>query len=171
MKRFLMVLIAVGAIFSAAYGAFVYYDTYFPYGRMWETPAIRPHETPIPAMDKDLVPFGGGEALFKTAAGKDPASPLMRDTPETLAMGERAYGEYCVFCHGRNFDGMGTVGQSFHPLPADLKSKAVQEKSDQELFRLISYGSDRAPALATTVSTEDRWAVIYYLRSLNPGKQ
>ena len=171
MKAFVIVILAAGAVLSAAYGALVYYDNYFPHGRMWETAAVRPHEEPVLIMEKDLVPFSGGEAFLRDAQGEELASPLSGNTPKILEMGKKAYMNYCVFCHGKNHDGMGTVGQSFHPLPADLKSPRVTAQSDGALFYAISYGKGRAPYLATTVAVEDRWAVIHYLRSLKGGAE
>jgi len=166
MRRFVVVVILAGAVLSAAYGAFIYFDNYFPHGRMWETPAVRPHEEPILIMEAGLVAFDGGEAVFRENKGEGLASPLKSKAPETLAMGEKAYTKYCVFCHGKNHDGMGTVGQSFHPLPSSLKIPQVMAKSDGALFYTISFGKDRSPALATTMAVKDRWAVIHYLRSL-----
>ena len=171
MKPFVVIFLAIGAVGLAVYGALVHYDNYFPFGRMWETPSVRPHEEPILIMEKDLAPFKGGEAFFKTGNGEGLTSPLDAKAPETLARGRKAYTAYCVFCHGARHDGMGTVGQSFHPLPADLKSKKVLEKSDGALFYLISFGSERAPALATTAPVNDRWAIIHYLRSLKTGPE
>ena len=69
-------------------------------------------------------------------------------------------------CHGPKYDGNGTVGQSFKPLPTSLTSPKVRDKSDGELFIGLTFGFERQPPLADTVSTEDRWAVIHFLRSL-----
>ena len=171
MKLFGIVIVVAGAVLATVYGALVFFDNYFPHGRMWETPAVRPHEEPILVMEKDLVPFNGGEAFLRDAQGEGLASPLNGNTPEILEMGKKAYMNYCVFCHGKNHDGMGTVGQSFHPLPSNLKSPRVMAQSDGALFYAISFGKGRAPDLATTVAVEDRWAVIHYLRSLNAGSE
>jgi mono/diheme cytochrome c family protein len=58
------------------------------------------------------------------------------------------------------------VGQSFYPLPRNLRSPQVQEKSDGFLFSVISYGQKRMPPLATTVAQRDRWLIVHYLRTL-----
>ena len=166
MKRLAVIVLAAGVALSAIYGALVYYDDYFPYGRMWETPAVRPHEKPLLVMEKGLAPVGGGEAFFRDENAAGMVSPLDAGAPETLDRGKKVYAVYCVFCHGERHDGMGTVGQSFFPLPTNLRSKEVMGKSDGALFYEISFGSTRAPALATTLSITDRWAVIHYLRSL-----
>ncbi len=75
---------------------------------------------------------------------------------------------YCVHCHGRHHDGLGTVGQSFAPLPGDLRSARVQTLPAGRIFHEISYGipDGRQPALATTISLTDRWRIIAFVKSL-----
>jgi mono/diheme cytochrome c family protein len=78
------------------------------------------------------------------------------------------YQVYCAQCHGNNFDGNGTVGQSFQPLPANLRSPQVQAKTEGELFKSISFGipGGRQPALDTTITPNDRWYIIAFVQSL-----
>ena len=90
----------------------------------------------------------------------------MPTTEAVVAWGELGYQYYCVQCHGSKYNGDGTVGQSFAPLPTDLRSEYVQQMSDDELFRSISYGMMRHPELAYTVSAEDRWSLIRWIQSL-----
>ena len=80
--------------------------------------------------------------------------------PASLEAGKTGYLTYCAQCHGKYHDGNGTVGQSFEPLPTDLRSDKVQSQADGELFKTISYGlesSGRQPALATTIAIPERW--------------
>ena len=166
MKRlFGVVILAIGALLTGYYGL-VTYDNYFRYGRIRETIVVKPHEEPILPMEAGVISIDGGEAMLRAGFGKAKISPLDPFSEKTLAAGAKVYTTYCVFCHGKVYDGMGTVGQSFHPLPQNLKSARIQDLTDSSLFNVISYGIDRMPALATTVSLEDRWAVIHYLRSL-----
>jgi hypothetical protein len=53
-------------------------------------------------------------------------------------------------------------------LPSDLRSVKVQTQSEGALFQEISYGQPggRQPALATTVSVQERWQVISHIKSL-----
>jgi mono/diheme cytochrome c family protein len=135
------------------------------YARMKEQESIRTYETQLPEMDPGSVPVGGGLQLARAADPDALRNPLPFDD-KSVALGEERYGFYCVMCHGPNADGRGTVGQSFHPLPADLKSPEVQGQSDGMLFQKISLGSKRAPALLHTVAEKDRWAIIHFIRSL-----
>lgn len=161
-------MIVVGVVLYVAYEALIYYDNNFRYGRMRETPAVRPHEDPLLKMEAGIVPVNGGEAIYRATAGDKLISPLDISQPGVLTRGKAVYLTYCAQCHGYNYDGQGTVGQSFHPLPADLRSPQVQSKLDGELFKSVSYGipGGRQPALQTTITVADRWRVIAFVKSL-----
>jgi len=168
MKKILLALLIIVVIIYAAYEALMYYDDYFMYGRMRETPAVRPYETPMLIMEAGLVPFSGSELGYRVARSEDIKSPLSMTDPQIIQAGKSVYETYCAQCHGRNHDGKGTVGQSFYPLPADLRSTMARSRSEGALFKEISYGKPggRQPALATTVSVAQRWQVIAYIKSL-----
>ncbi|AOY59317.1 c-type cytochrome [Desulfococcus multivorans] len=136
--------------------------------RMWETPAVKPHEVPLLVMDGQTVPLADAEAVYRLTDGKALRSPVSAEDPEVLAAGEAGYQIYCAQCHGKYHDGNGTVGQSFEPLPTDLRSERVQFQTDGELFKTVSYGlvDGRQPALATTIAIPERWQIVAYVRSL-----
>jgi len=140
--------------------------------RMWETPAVKPHEEPLLVMASGTVPFSGdSEAALKATVDLTTlAPPLAMSDPEVIASGRAAYTIYCAQCHGRHLDGMGTVGQSFQPLPRDLRSDMVQADTAGELFYIISYSLPglRHPGLATTITVEDRWRIVAFLKSESP---
>lgn len=139
------------------------------YGRMKEQESIRTYETSLPQMPQGTIPVGGGIETVRTSrpdALRNPPPSI----PASVERGKQAYGHYCIMCHGPKGDGSGTVGQSFAPLPSNLRESPVQGQSDGELFYKISLGSGRHPSLADTVSEEDRWAVVHYLRALGKGK-
>jgi mono/diheme cytochrome c family protein len=168
MKKIIGLIIVVGVVLYVAYEALIYYDNNFRYGRMRETPAVRPLEDPVLKMEAGLVPVSGGEAIYRATAGVNLISPLNSSLPSVMTRGKAVYLTFCAQCHGYNYDGKGTVGQSFHPLPTDLRSPPVQSKPDGELFKSVSYGipDGRQPALHTTITIDDRWHVIAYVKSL-----
>ena len=168
MKKIIGLLIVVGIVGYVAYEALMYYDNNFRYGRMRETPAVRPLEDPLLKMEAGIVPVSGGEAIYRATAAAALISPLDIAQPKVLTRGKSVYLTYCAQCHGYNYDGQGTVGQSFQPLPTDLRSSQVQSKLDGELFKSVSYGipGGRQPALHTTITVADRWHVIAFVKSL-----
>jgi mono/diheme cytochrome c family protein len=168
MKKIIGFFIVIGIVLYGAYEALMYYDNNFRYGRMRETPAIRPHEDPLLIMEKGIVPVSGGEAIYRASDGANLISPLNATEPSVITRGKAVYLTYCAQCHGYKYDGNGTVGQSFQPLPADLRSPQVQSKVKGELFKSVSYGvpGGRQPALHTTISVDDRWHVVAFVKSL-----
>ncbi len=168
MKKIIGLLIVIGIVGYVAYEALIYYDNNFRYGRMRETPAVRPMEDPLLTMETGLVPVSGGEAIYRATAAANLISPLDIAQTDVLTRGKSVYLTYCAQCHGYNYDGQGTVGQSFQPLPADLRSSQVQSKLDGELFKSVSYGipGGRQPALHSTITIDDRWHVIAFVKSL-----
>lgn len=172
MKRIVILVVFVAVVLTAAYTVITLYDTNLKVGRMWETPAVRPHEQKILIMESGVLPFNGGEALYRNVKGEDLISPFKSDDPKVVASGKSLYFTYCAQCHGKYHDGNGTVGQSFHPLPGDLQSARVQSLPQGTLFKEISYGvpNGRQPALATTIEMMDRWRIIAYVKSLGLRK-
>ncbi len=139
------------------------------YARMYDQESVRPYKREMPVMDERSVPVQGG---FQTLLTTDPRA-LHNPVPPSggsIDAGKRAYGYFCVHCHGPNLDGLGTVGQSFSPLPTDLRSGRVQAQADGELYSRIRLGYKRHPRLYTTVAEGDTWAIVTYLRSFAPGR-
>jgi mono/diheme cytochrome c family protein len=139
------------------------------YGRMYDQESVRTYETAIPDMPEGTLPVKGGTEALKKSPPGTLRNPLPRNA-EVLEQGQTAYEYFCIQCHGPLADGRGTVGQSFAPLPANLKDKSVQDQSDGELFVKIGLGFRRHPPLGTTVSEEDRWAVVHFIRGLEKEK-
>ncbi|MCU0556883.1 MAG: c-type cytochrome [Desulfobacterales bacterium] len=168
MKKVAVLFAAVAVLTFVAIQALNLFDHYFPWGRMWETPAVKPHEEPLLVMPAGSVPLDGGEALYRAAAPADLASPFSPQDAATIESGQTLYASYCAQCHGRFHDGNGTVGQSFSPLPTDLRSPQVQEFEPGRIFKEISYGvpGGRQPPLATTIEAQDRWRIVAYVKSL-----
>jgi mono/diheme cytochrome c family protein len=168
MKKLVALLIGAAVVLLVVYHALIYYDNNFRYGRMRETPGVKPHEEPLLIMEAGVVPTSGGEAVIRVTEGKELTSPLPLSDAKTIARGEAVYFTFCAQCHGGNHDGQGTVGQSFQPLPTDLRSPQVQARLPGELFKSVSYGvpNGRQPALHTTITVQDRWGVVAYVKSL-----
>ncbi|MGD8521484.1 MAG: c-type cytochrome [Desulfobacterales bacterium] len=172
MKKIIGFLIVVAVAILAAYHLLIYYDNNFRYGRMRETPAVRPYEEPLLVKEAGLVPVNGGEAIYRVSAGINITSPIDVTQPDVIARGKAVYLIYCAQCHGYNHDGNGTVGQSFAPLPTDLRNAKVQDSPDGELFKKVSYGvpDGRQPPLHATITVGDRWKVVAYVKSLGLRK-
>ncbi|MGE5840632.1 MAG: c-type cytochrome [Deltaproteobacteria bacterium] len=172
MKKYLAFFVALGIAVLVAYEALIYYDENFPFGRMWETQAVKPNEELPLSTPIGTVPRRGGEEIFKAMPEELLRSPFDLSDPAQIQSGKVLYSKFCAQCHGKNYDGNAAVGQSFHPLPTDLRSAKVQSLSEGAFFREISYGrpEGRQPPLAATIDPQDRWRIIAYVKSLGIRK-
>lgn len=168
MIRILCVLTIVATVAVMAYGMLTLYDESLQIGRMWETPAIRPHEQPIAVITNDGVPYSRAELFYHMSDPNTLQPPFDLNSASTITAGQQEYRYYCIHCHGSNYDGYGTVGQSFAPPPGDLRSAKVQNRPPGQLFHEISYGirGGRQPALASTISANKRWQIIGFIKSM-----
>ncbi len=155
MKQGLPVLLALIVMMPAA----------CDYARMRDQESVRTYKKEMPAMDVRTIPVRDAFQTLKTANPATLQNPVPA-TSRSISQGMQAYGFYCIPCHGPRTEGFGTVGQSFAPLPTDLRSAGVQSQSDGELYAKIRLGFNRHPRLYTTISDTDTWAVINYLRAL-----
>ena len=76
MKRLVIVPFALAIFVLVGYHLLIAVDNRFRYGRMWETPVVRPHEEPLLIMGQGTVPFDGGEAIYRASEGETLVSPF-----------------------------------------------------------------------------------------------
>ncbi len=106
-----------------------------------------------------------------TVGNKTVKNPFVY-SPENLQAGKEAFGHYCVACHG--LDGQNTgvpfADKMSPPLPL-LTSPEVQSYSDGQLKWVIDNGiwPSGMPASKDTLSDDDQWAIVLYLRHLPPA--
>ena len=101
-------------------------------------------------------------------------------TPEGLARGKRIYAKRCQACHGEKGDGLGPVAPYLNPRPRDFTLGAFKLRTtgsgepptDEDLFRVVTRG---VPGTAmsgwTTLSADERWQVIAYLKTFSTAFQ
>lgn len=86
---------------------------------------------------------------------------------ELLKRGQQRFTITCSPCHGQLADGNGITKKIGAMLVvANLHDRRIVEMTDGELFHVISNGRNQMGAYGPTVTTEDRWASIAYLRAL-----
>ena len=120
MKKVLFLAIFVSLALTGVYAVITLYDSNMKAGRMYQTPAIRPHEEPELVMDKRTIADTKSEALIRELLKTDFTLKPIGSAQVVLAKGEKDYRAFCFHCHGPNLDGLGTVGQSFSPCPQTL---------------------------------------------------
>jgi mono/diheme cytochrome c family protein len=74
------------------------------------------------------------------------------------------YKEHCSACHAANGAGDTMLGKNMKL--RSLASPEVQNRSDEDLFAIISKGKNRMPAYERKLSKQQIGDVVKYLRSL-----
>ena len=84
-----------------------------------------------------------------------------------LQHGRERFDIYCAPCHGRLGDGNGITKKiGVMAAVANLHDKRIVEMTDGEIFNTVTHGKSTMGAYGPLMSTQDRWAVIAYLRAL-----
>ena len=108
----------------------------------------------------------------KNVAGKIPESS------DAIAAGKKIYEIKCYYCHGIKGDGNGSDAPRLDPKPRNFTRNEYKIRStgqgvlptDEDLFRIISSGVEgSAMPFWNTLTPEERWQVIYYIKTFNPG--
>jgi len=98
---------------------------------------------------------------------RNPLSP----TASNIAAGKQLYAAQCAACHGSSGHGDGPAGAQLNPPPSDL-TFAVHTPiaSDGYLYWTLAEGGtpigSAMPAFRNSLSIDDAWKIILYLRQL-----
>jgi mono/diheme cytochrome c family protein len=83
----------------------------------------------------------------------------------SIARGQKSYKIDCLRCHGKGGKGDGNSALQIEKKVADLSSDNVQNQTDGELFWKISEGRSPMPLAKSTLTDDQRWDVINYIRT------
>jgi mono/diheme cytochrome c family protein len=89
-------------------------------------------------------------------------------TDQAIQVGETAYQSNCIACHGVGAAGDGPGAEGMNPPPANLLEGHALFHSDAEYFNWIRNGKPGTamPAFSETLTDEQIWSTIHYLRTL-----
>jgi mono/diheme cytochrome c family protein len=96
-------------------------------------------------------------------------------TAAAIVQGESLFPQNCASCHGAEGRGDGPAAKALKDPPADLTASHLWMHSDGELFWWLAHGIESPdgglamPGFASTLSDDQRWALIDYLRAHNAG--
>ena len=91
----------------------------------------------------------------------------IRATAASIQKGKRLFAEHCAMCHGDGGKGDGPMAEALETKPSVLTDRArMASQSDGELFWKISKGNPPMPDFEKTLSKEEIWHLVNYLRAL-----
>ncbi len=121
------------------------------------------------ALAKDL-----GTDTTNYVASKQILNPLPALNEKDMAEAKRLYVINCGICHGEKLDGNGPLykgGEGPYPAkPATLVGDVKYETmpAGQMMYSLV-YGKNLMGSYASQLSTKQRWMIIHYIKSMQPG--
>lgn len=148
------------------------------WSRMITQPKLLPFgETDMFADRRAMRPLPAGVVARETVA--DPVLRTGREgareveampVPVTRALldrGRRRYAIACAACHGTAGDGITVVARNMQRRrPPSLHEPRLLALTPGALYRVIVDGYGLMPSYAKLLTTDDRWAVIAYVRTL-----
>jgi mono/diheme cytochrome c family protein len=104
---------------------------------------------------------------------KAPAEAASKQNPVpagdgSIAAGKKAYLGNCLACHGVGGKGDGPAAAAISPPPRDLADPNISSQTDGALFWKITTGRKPMPHFDQTLTDENRWNVVNYVRTLEP---
>jgi len=143
------------------------YETYSPNPNFVDGKTMQP---PVPGtVPREMIPYQFAKSFDEQQrAGRELVNPF-QSTPEIIARGKEMYTVFCVDCHGESGKGDGYLFTSklFPAQPTPLVSELVQNKSDGEIFHVITLGSISGlmGAHGSQIKPEDRWKITTYVKN------
>ena len=138
------------------HGEFYNSNPYNPYGMTMRDPV------PNTVKRSSYLPYRiPKDSLELATLIKNP----LATTEEVLKEGKVLYTQYCNHCHGEKGMGDGLVGIAYKGVTA-YNSRAVKNRSEGEIFHVITHGKGRMWAHGSQVSIENRWKIVKYVQTL-----
>lgn len=154
-----------GLLFVLIVAGIAFYFVFFTTPRMRIQENIRAYEALMPNAPAGSVPVEATRSLPDSLYLQH-YDLVVDDTPVNSDKGKVYYGYYCLFCHGEKGDGEGPVGQSYMPMPSDLRTEKVRNLNDGELLKAMLLGTGHEPVINRVVPAEGYAPLIVYVRAL-----
>lgn len=87
-------------------------------------------------------------------------------TESFVRQGQGRFQIYCQPCHGALGDGNGITKQYGMVATPTFHDKRLRDMTEGEIFNTITHGKNTMGSYGDKLSTEERWAVIAYVRAL-----
>jgi hypothetical protein len=87
-------------------------------------------------------------------------------TMPVLLRGQERFNIYCTPCHSRVGNGRGMIVERGYKPAGDLLEPRILKEPLGHYFDVISHGYGAMPDYAAQITTQDRWAIVAYIRAL-----
>jgi len=88
-------------------------------------------------------------------------------TPESIALGKKAYGTDCAMCHGKEGAGDGDLVDAMKLKLRDYRDpESLKSMTDGEIFWIIDKGKGQMSGEEGRMKPGQIWNVVNYVRSL-----
>jgi mono/diheme cytochrome c family protein len=98
-------------------------------------------------------------------------NPFQAIDRAAVERGALVFADFCQPCHGADAKGVGPVVKHGFPPPPPLSRTQTQDKTDAQLFDVVTNGVLTMPPYGPQLSREDRWKVILHVRSFRRPTQ
>jgi len=114
--------------------------------------------------------------------GQAPKLPFLDKLPieaseANMKLGKIKYETYCAACHGYTGYGDGLVSKRAASLqqdtwapPTSLHAVRVQEQLVGNIFHTITKGQGKMASYASSITPEERWAIVLYVKALQRSR-
>jgi mono/diheme cytochrome c family protein len=131
-------------------------STYFPDGYSMRMPVEG-------TVARGYIPYeykGMPDSLIKYLSNPLPV------TPEVIEKGRERFNTFCSPCHGYYGKGDSRL-HGFFPNPPSLHTDKIRNWPDGNIYNVITNGQNNImPSYEKSISRDDRWAIIHYIRVL-----
>ena len=87
-------------------------------------------------------------------------------TANVIDRGQDRFNIYCAACHGRIGDGRGMVVQRGFRQPPSYHIDRLRSAPVGHFYDVVTNGFGAMPSYADQIPSQDRWAIIAYIRAL-----
>ena len=113
----------------------------------------------------------GDEASWPVSEEKSAVTnPILADE-RSAAQGKVIYARECLSCHGVLGKGDGSAANNLEKKVPDLSDAGMNQYSDGALFYKITVGRRPMPNYKKTLTDEERWHIVNYMRTLTSGSK
>lgn len=110
--------------------------------------------------------FSHGQSIWVAPDSANSLKNPVAENSEALVSGKTSFEAICFVCHGNQGKGDGLNAPNLERPPADLTAATVQAQSDGALFWKISEGNPPMLSFKYSLSEEQRWQLVHYIREL-----